>query len=63
MQEQQTIAQQPRQVGIATKSLSQGSAGIDKALRMRALGGSAVGSAVVWNDGGHRLRPAVLPER
>src|SRR6476620_2653207 len=50
MQEQQPIAQQPRQVGIATKSLSQGSAGIDKALRMRALGGSAVGSAVEWYD-------------
>jgi len=50
MQEQQTKAQQPGQVGIATKSLSQGSAGIDKALRMRALGGSAVGSAVEWYD-------------
>jgi MFS family permease len=35
---------------VATESLSQGSAGIDKALRMRALGGSAVGSAVEWYD-------------
>src|SRR6476619_8409597 len=42
--------QQPRKVGIATESLSQGPAGIDKALRMRALGGSAVGSAVEWYD-------------
>ena len=48
MQEQQAIAQGPNVA--ATKSLSQGSAGIDKALRMRALGGSAVGSAVEWYD-------------
>jgi hypothetical protein len=45
------VSTQPIQVGIATSSLlSQGSAAGDKAARLRALGGSAVGSAVEWYD-------------